>query len=249
MGAILELASRFGLRVVEDAAHALPASWGGRRVGSISDASCFSFYATKTLTTGEGGMVTTENGGWAGMLRRLRLHGIGEDAWARQKAAESWRYEVLGPGFKCNMNDIAAALGLAQLSRCDELHRSRENIARLYGEALGDVEEIALPSAGPQDRHAWHLYIIQLRLDRLSLSRDRFIAELGARGIGASVHFIPLHLHPRYRGDGGRPWEDLPSSTSAGERILSLPIYPAMTEADARRVAGAVLDIVRRFRR
>ena len=249
MEEILKIARKHDLRVIEDAAHALPAGYRGRTVGAIGDITCFSFYATKTITTGEGGMATTENPEWANHMRMMSLHGISHDAWDRYTEQGSWYYEVVNPGYKYNLTDIAAALGIEQLKRCDEFYQARQRIAGHYSEAFADVPEIDRPVCAPDVQHAWHLYTIKLNLDRLKINRGDIIKVLKSQGIGASVHFIPLHLHPFYRDTFGYEPEDFPQASAVFERIVSLPIYPKMTDIDIERVIGAVKDILRQYRR
>lgn len=248
MDPILELAARHDLRVVEDAAHALPSRYHDRTVGSIGDLSVFSFYAGKNITTGEGGMVTTERSEWADTIRRSRLHGINRDAWKRYAADGSWFYEVTSPGFKCNMTDLNAALGVQQLRKLDRFHGARTYYASLYQTGLGDVPELRLPTAPAWGQHAWHLYIVRLELDRLTIDRDTFVRLLRERNIGASVHFIPLHLHPYYRDAYGYKPDDFPNALAAYRQAVSLPLYPRMTEGDVWDVIHAVRDIVARHR-
>ena len=249
MDAIMALARKHNLAVIEDAAHALPTLCRGRMVGRIGDITCFSFYATKTVTTGEGGMITTENEAWAERMRIMSLHGISKDAWKRYTASGSWYYEITAPGYKYNLTDIAAALGLHQLRRCREMWEKRRRLATLYSELLADQPELECPAEQPDTQHAWHLYVLRLVLDRLRLNRAEFIEALRERGIGSSVHFIPLHLHPYYRQTYGYRPADLPAATAAYERLVSLPIYSRLSEADARYIADAVRDIVSRNRR
>lgn len=249
MDAILEIARRHGLRVIEDAAHALPSRYAGRMVGTLGDITCFSFYATKTLTTGEGGMVTTENEEYADRMRILSLHGISRDAWKRYTAEGTWRYDILEAGFKYNLTDIQAALGLAQLARCDAMRDARAAIAARYNEALTSLEAFETPSVPPNVEHAWHLYVVRVNAAALRINRDRVIEELKERGIGTSVHFIPLHLHSLYQRHLGYQAGDFPNAERQFERAISLPIYPAMTNADAERVIGALHDIAREYRR
>jgi perosamine synthetase len=249
MGAILDLARGRGLHVIEDAAHAFPASWQGRPVGSIGDITCFSFYATKTITTGEGGMATSENEEWVDRMRIMSLHGISKDAWKRYTAEGSWYYEIVAPGFKYNLTDLAAALGLAQLRRAGEMLERRRQIARMYSEAFGDDPALELLDVRSFDEHAWHLFVIRLVRGALSIDRNRLIEELKALGIGTSVHFIPLHLHPYYRESYGYRPTDLPVALECYERSLSLPIYSKMRDQDVDRVVGAVQDMLRRHRR
>ena len=249
MTPILEIAKTHKLYVVEDAAHALPASYEGKKIGTIGDITCFSFYATKTITTGEGGMATTENSEWAERMRMMSLHGISHDAWKRYTKEGSWYYEILNPGFKYNLTDIAAAIGIEQLKKCDEFRKAREKIAKIYDRSFADLEEIQTPVRRSDTEHAWHLYVIQLNLDHLQITRNQFIDALREEGIGTSVHFIPLHLHPYYRDNFGYQPSDFPNASSAFERIVSLPIYPKMTEADVESVIGAVRKVVKLNRR
>ena len=243
MEAIMEIARRRGIYVVEDAAHALPAKYQGRMIGTIGDITCFSFYATKTITTGEGGMATTDNPDWAARMRMMSLHGISHDAWNRYAKEGSWYYEVLSPGFKYNLTDIAAAIGLAQLKKCDTFAVARKKIAVRYNEAFAELPEIQIPTCQANLEHAWHLYVIQLRPGSSKIDRDGFVAALKERGIGTSVHFIPLHLHPYYRESFGYIPGDFPNATEAYQRIVSLPIYPGMTEANIQYVIDSVKDV------
>jgi len=249
MNQILDVAKRYRLKVIEDAAHALPAAYRGKMVGTIGDLTCFSFYATKTITTGEGGMITTENAEYADRVRMMSLHGISKDAWKRYTAEGSWYYEILSPGFKYNLTDIAAALGLGQLKKCQRFWEARQRIAQWYDDAFADIPEIQVPVCRPEMQHAWHLYVIQLDLDRLRVNRNTVIEELKEEGISTSVHFIPLHLHPYYRHTLQCTPADFPRATAAFERIISLPIYPKMTAGDVQKVITAVRKIIERGRR
>jgi dTDP-4-amino-4,6-dideoxygalactose transaminase len=244
MDAILDLAGRHDLRVVEDAAHALPSWYGDRPIGSIGDLTAFSFYAGKNITTGEGGMITTDREEWANTLRQRRLHGIDRDAWKRYAGDGSWFYEVGYPGFKCNMTDLNAALGLEQLRKLERFHGIRSYYAGLYHTGLADLPELVLPEAPPSTQHAWHLYIVRLNLDGLTIDRDTFVRLLRERNIGTSVHFIPLHLHRWYRDTFGYKPEDFPVALGAYRAAVSLPLYPRMSEADVWDVIDAVRDIV-----
>jgi perosamine synthetase len=238
------LARRFNLAVIEDAAHAFPAKYHGRMIGGLSDFTCFSFYATKTLTTGEGGMICTNNDGWAERCRIMALHGISKDAWKRYTAEGSWYYEIIAPGYKYNMTDIAAAMGLAQLRKAERMHRRRHQIALRYHEAFGDLPELQTPSIGDDRQHAWHLYMLRLNLEPQQMDRARFIDDLRQRNIGISVHFIPLHLHPYYRETYGFQPEDFPTAYHEYLREISLPIYSRMTDADVQDVIDAVREFV-----
>jgi len=248
MEPILEVARRHKLYVIEDAAHALPAKYRGNTVGTIGDITCFSFYATKTITTGEGGMATTENPEWAARMRMMSLHGISHDAWKRYTKEGSWYYEVVSPGFKYNLTDIGAAIGIEQLKKCDLFGAARKRIAAAYDEGFANLPEIQTPVCASDVQHAWHLYVIQLDLERLKINRHQFIEALREAGIGTSVHFIPLHLHPYYRNEFGYTAKDFFQASAVYERIISLPIYPNMTHADADRVVSAVRSIAKQYR-
>src|SRR5919199_924980 len=249
MDPLLALARAHGLAVVEDAAHALPARYKGHRVGTLGDLAAFSFYATKPITTAEGGMVTTASPDYAQRVARMSLHGISTDAWQRDGVEGSWFYEVEAPGYKYNMPDLAAALGLAQLRRCDALWSRRATIAAQYDAAFADLQEIATPVVSPDVQHAWHLYIIRLDLDALEIDRAGFIRAMHALNIGTSVHFIPLHLHPYYRRTTGHRPDDFPVAMRVYPRVVSLPIYPSMSDGDVADVVDAVRAIVTRYRR
>jgi dTDP-4-amino-4,6-dideoxygalactose transaminase len=244
MDGLRTIATSRGLALVEDAAHALPAAYKGRRIGTIGDITCFSFYATKTITTGEGGMLTTDDDALAERMRLMSLHGISREGWTRYTAQGSWRYDVLSPGFKYNLTDVAAALGRTQLARCDVFHARRVAIAQRYAEAFGSLEALELPAASPDVEHAWHLYVVRVRPGHLTIGRDDIIEALRERGIGTSVHFIPLHMQSYYRTSCGMAPEDLPHAHAVSSRILSLPIYPRMTDKDVDDVIEAVTDIV-----
>ena len=241
MPALLEIARRHGLKVVEDAAHALPASRGGALVGTLaSDATVFSFYANKTITTGEGGMVVVRDPAVAARIRVMRLHGISRDAFDRFTAkTPSWYYEIVAPGFKYNLTDIAAALGIHQLRRAHDFQRRRAAIAARYDEAFAGLPLVRPARPAEGELHAWHLYVLRLA-DAAPLGRDAFIERLFGIGIGVSVHYIPLHLHPYWRERYGLQAAQFPHSQHAYERMLSLPIYTRMGDADVERVADAV---------
>lgn len=249
MEPILELARKYNLKVIEDAAHALPANYQGQRVGAIGDITCFSFYATKTITTGEGGMATTENSEWADRMRMMSLHGINHDAWNRYSKEGSWYYEVIYPGYKYNLTDLAAALGIVQLRKCDKFWEARRDIAAAYDQAFAELPEIQIPRCAPEKQCAWHLYVIQLDLERLRINRRDFIKALKDHNVGASVHFIPLHLHPFYANTFGYQPQDFPIASAVFERIISLPIYPGLTKANVESVITAVRKISKEFRR
>ena len=239
-----------GARFIEDAAHALPASVGDMPTGRLGDAAAFSFYATKTMTTGgEGGMLVTDDDAAADRARLMRLHGISADAWNRYGEGGAWRYEVAEAGFKYNLTDLAAAIGLVQLERLDELADARSSIAARYDAALAGSRLVELPPRREVDRHAWHLYVVRLRLDELSIGRDEVIRLLGEAGIATSVHFIPLHLHPWYQRRFGYAPGDFPVAEALFERSISLPIWPGMTDAQVDRVAATLLSICDSARR
>jgi dTDP-4-amino-4,6-dideoxygalactose transaminase len=239
-----EIARRRGIPVIEDAAHAFPSTYRGRLVGTLSDVTCFSFYATKTITTGEGGMICTETDTLAERCRIMALHGISKDAWKRYTAEGSWYYEIIAPGYKYNMTDVAAAMGLAQLRKARKMHERRKEIARIYHEAFSPIGELQVPGDRADAQHAWHLYMLRLNLDRLRINRAGFMEELKKRNIGASVHFIPLHVHPYYRDTFGYRPEDLPVAYREYMREVSLPIFSKMSGEDVQSVVDAVTAIV-----
>ena len=241
MPALLSIAKKHSLKVVEDAAHALPTTCGGALVGTLaSDVTVFSFYANKTITTGEGGMVVTRDAELAKRIKVMRLHGMSRDAFDRFTAkVPSWYYEIVAPGFKYNLTDIAAAMGLHQLRRARAFQAQREQLAAHYDAALAGLPVIAPPQPPPGDRHAWHLYVLRLA-DGAAISRDALIEHLFAEGIGCSVHYIPLHLQPYWRDRYGLRPEAFPHSQRAYERMLSLPLYTRMTGDDVERVVAAV---------
>lgn len=245
MAEIQDLAGKHGLEVIEDAAHSLPASYRGTPVGTISAITCFSFYATKTLAIGEGGMVTTPDDEIAARIRMMRLHGIGRDSWKRYTAEGSWFYEVLDAGFKYNMTDVQSAIGLVQLGKCDALRQMRASIAASYDAGLGSQPWFQIPTNLPDRESGLHLYPLRLHLDTLRIDRAEFIRQLKERGIGTSVHFIPLHLHPFYRDRYGYKPEDLPVATREYERYLSLPFFPSMSPEQIDYVIESAIDIAR----
>jgi len=249
MDRILELAKIHNLRVIEDAAHALPATYRGQMVGSIGDITCFSFYAIKTMTTGEGGMATTRNEEWADRMRIMSLHGISRDAWKRYTSQGSWQYEILSPGFKYNMTDMAAAIGVHQLKKCNRFLDARARYAHSYTESFRGCEEMVLPTTLPDVDHAWHLYVVKLNLDTLRVTRNQFMEVLKKNNVGGSVHFIPLHLHPYYRDTLGYTPDDCPTATAVFDRIVSLPIYPKMSEGDVHDVIDVIHTLLREYRR
>jgi perosamine synthetase len=255
MDELQALAERSGLCVVEDAAHALPTRYRGRMVGSISEFTAFSFYATKTLTTGEGGMITTPDPRAAQRLRRLRLHGIEREearGALRGEPQASWKYQVAEAGYKYNLTDFQAAIGLVQLKKCEALRQARERIAARYTEEFAGLEAIELREesvanggggASPANSSSWHLYIIRIRTGILGIDREQFLRQLEHRGIGASVHFIPLNLHARYQREFGYRPGDFPVAEAQYRRSISLPIFPGMQDAEIERVVEALVEI------
>jgi perosamine synthetase len=240
--AIQRIAFRNGLHLIQDAAHALPASCCGERIGSNSEATAFSFYATKTITTAEGGMFVTNNETFAWRAALMRLHGLSGDAWKRYGKEGTWHYDVVEAGFKMNLPDVLAAIGLAQLRKADAFHQRRCQIASTYLRHFTVMEELEMP---PDDAgHSWHLFIVRLRPGLLTKTRNQFIDELKEAGIGTSVHFIPLHFHSYYSGEYGYNKGDFPNAEAAYEGAISLPIYPDMTDGDVEYVANTVKRIV-----
>jgi dTDP-4-amino-4,6-dideoxygalactose transaminase len=256
MEAIWALASRHRLFVVEDCAHAAGArcgTWpigaGNPETGRYSDAAAFSFYATKNLTTGEGGMVTTHDDALAESMRVLCLHGISKNAWNRYSDRGSWYYQVLTAGFKYNLSDLQSAIGLHQLRKLENFIDARTRYASMYNELLGDCEELELPPQRNDARHAWHLYMLRLNLDELTIGRDQFIEALRERGIGTSVHFIPIPLHPFFAPFAERPENQCPRALELYPRLVSLPLYPAMTDTQVEYVAQTVRQLAREVRK
>lgn len=248
LGALTEIAAARGLVVVEDAAHALPSRVGDRFVGApigggVTSFASFSFYANKNLTTAEGGMLV----GPRELIARAQT--FAHQGFAQDDGVPSWRREAVSAGFKYAMSDVAAALGLAQLAKLERFHARRREIAARYAESLADVDAVELPAVRPGFGHAWHLYVIHLRLERLTIDRDGFVEELAARNVGASVHFRPVHRHRYWRERLGDVAVQLPVAEAAAPRVVSLPLHPAMTDADVDDVVDAVVDVVLAHRR
>jgi len=244
---LLDLAKSRGLFVLEDAAHALPARYKGRMVGTVGTATAFSFYATKNMTTAEGGMLT----GDPDLLARARmwsLHGMSRDAYKRYSAEGSWFYEVVLPGFKCNMTDIQASLGLQQLKKLPRFQDRRRQVVQRYQSELGGLPEVETPTERAEVESAWHIYPLRLHLEALRIGRSQFIEELRARNVGASVHFIPVHVHPYYREKYGYSAHDFPVAAAHYERLVSLPLHPRLSDGDVDDVIEAVRDVVESFR-
>lgn len=248
LDAIYNIAREKGLHVIEDAAHALPARYRGNFVGSSGNPVAFSFYATKNLTTGEGGMLT----GSPQFLEKARvicLHGMNSDAWNRYDKGKHWYYEVVFPGFKYNMPDIQAAIGLWQLRKLESFQERRRQIVNAYNAAFSGLESLEIPVERVEVEHAWHLYVLRIRPETLTIDRDRFIEELGDRNIGTSVHFIPIHIHPYYRDKYGYMPEDFPVAFGNYRRAVSLPLYPGLKDDGVWDVIEAVQEVVKRYRR
>ncbi len=254
MTAAGSFAADHGLWVIEDAAHALPAAYRDkpanhwRRCGEDTAAvTCFSFYANKTMTTGEGGMAVTDDADLAGRMRQMSLHGLSHDAWNRYAGSGSWDYRIVAPGYKYNLTDIAAAIGIHQLERVEAMRLDREMLAYRYIESFASLETIELPPDPPNRIHAWHLFPIRLRLEQLSIDRNTFISLLRERGVGCSVHWRPLHLHPYYESFGWKP-SDLPIATAEWERLVTLPLFPGMLDEEQDLVIDTVRDLCARHK-
>ncbi len=248
--AVNRFALEFGLWVVEDAAHSFPSAWRKDSESewqmcgeNTADVTCYSFYANKTITTGEGGMAVTHSEILAEKIRLMSLHGLSRDAWQRYSEAGSWDYRIVAPGFKYNLTDIAAAIGLHQLAGAYELREKREDVAALYLDGLSDVEEIELPPTDADRLHSWHLFPIRLNLDKLTITRNEFIEELKKNGVGCSVHWRPLHLHPFYADRYRWSADHFPNSTELWERIISLPLFPSMTMEEIKHVIVVVRNL------
>lgn len=245
MAAIMDLARDRGLKVIEDAAHALPCRTNGEMIGAIGDATVFSFYVTKPLATGEGGMITTGSDEVARRIKVMRLHGINHDVWDRYTSNKpKWFYEVVAPGFKYNMTDITAAIGIHQLTKVKRFQERRQWIAGEYTRAFSDLPLRTPYVAALEDTHSWHLYVIQLELEKLKITREAFIESMAEEGIGTSVHFIPLHIQPYWRDRYGFKPEDFPVALDCYRRAVSLPIYSKMTDDDVERVIRTVRKIL-----
>jgi dTDP-4-amino-4,6-dideoxygalactose transaminase len=256
MRPIWELASESDLYVVEDAAHATGTHYNGWPIGAgdpgsgwSSDAVAFSFYATKNLTTGEGGMVTCHRSDLLERMRVLCLHGISKDAWNRYTEKGKWYYEVVECGFKYNLSDIQSAIGIEQLRKQERFLELRAAHARFYNRQFSNVDELEVPQESPYGRHAWHLYSLRLNLQKLSITRSEFIENLRQRGVGASVHFIPIPLHPAFAGRPELAADRCPRAMALYERLVSLPLYPDLSEQEREAVVAAVTAIIRDARK
>ncbi|MBS4206757.1 DegT/DnrJ/EryC1/StrS family aminotransferase [Bacillus sp. FJAT-50079] len=248
MDPIMEIAQKYNLTVIEDAAHAVYTQYKGKMIGSIGDYTCFSFYATKNLVTGEGGMVTTGNEESADKLRVMSLHGMSKNAWNRYAEKGSWYYEVEYPGFKYNMTDIQASMGLVQLEKMQKMQQIREDYAEMYNKAFSGIKGLTIPFSDEVNRHAWHLYVLRVDSKKFSIDRSEFIEKLTEKGIGTSVHFIPVPMHPYYKRQGYNI-EDYPNALAAYEGAISLPLYPKMDKGQVNRVIQAVCEIAETYKR
>lgn len=249
MDEILELAKKYNLKVIEDAAHSLPATYKGRKVGTISDVTCFSFYATKTLSTGEGGMICTNDESLAERCKIMRLHGINRDAWKRYTESGSWYYEVVAPGFKYNFTDLQASLGIPQLKKVDKMWASRQSIAAKYTKHLRDNKFIELHGIKEDRESSWHLFPVRLNLETLTINRAQLIDEMRKNNVGLGVHFMPVHQHLYYKETFNFDDKDFPVSSSVFPRLVSLPIYPGMSEEHVDRVIDILTDLFRKYTR
>jgi dTDP-4-amino-4,6-dideoxygalactose transaminase len=254
VGGVQALAERFNLRIVEDAAHCCPAYYRDgetapwKSVGTGAAITCFSFYANKTITTGEGGMACTDSDELADRMRIMSLHGISRDAWKRYTAEGSWYYEIVAPGYKYNLTDIAAAIGLHQVRKADSLHRRRVQLAERYLALLAEMEELVLPKSMPDRIHSWHLFPIRLIPESCDINRADVIEELKRVGIGTSVHWMPLHMHPYYRESLGCKPSDCPRAAAIYPQLISLPLYPDMTTDDVEFVCISLKEVLNRSR-
>lgn len=249
MAGMRDVADRHGALLLDDAAHALMARTGGARVGSVGGATAFSFYPTKHMTTIEGGMVTTNDAALAEGVKGIRYHAMSRDTWARQETRKPWAYDVVAQGHKCNMTDVAAAVGLAQLDKLPGQMPIRERIAMRYSEAFADLPEVETPAVPSSGSHAWHLYILRLNAEALDIDRDDFILALNDLNISAIVHYIPLHLFTHYQRTCGVREGDFPNAESAYSRVVSLPLWPGMDEQDTEDVVDAVTWLVKKHAR
>jgi len=249
MDAIMDIAEKNDFAVIDDAAHAFPSKYHDKYVGTLAHASCFSFYATKTLTTGEGGMVTTANEEWAERIKRLRLHGISKNAWNRYSDKGTWQYDVTEPGFKYNTNDMASAMGLVQLGKTDFMQSRREEIAARYTKAFSESDLIEPYIEKPDCKSSWHLYTPKLNIEKLNMTRNEFLVKLNEIGIGMSVHFIPLYKFSCMKEEGGTDPQSYPNSEYIFERVFSLPIYPSLKDEEIDYIIYSVLTILKENQR
>ena len=250
MNDILQIAKKHRLIVIEDAAHAVGSEYGGRKIGSVSDFTCFSFYATKNLTTAEGGMVTTSNWEAAEKMRVMSLHGMDLGAWQRYEKRGKRHYEIRMPGYKYNMTDLVASIGIHQLKKLEEFIRIRQEYAAFYQDHLGEIEELILPPDGTEAvRHSWHLYPLRLRLERLKTDRDDIVLAIQEENIGTGIHYRAVHLHPYYRNKYGWREGDFPNAETASNSVFSVPLQPKMTTQDLEDVVRALKRVIRWYRK
>jgi len=249
MDIIQNICKKYDLRLIEDAAHALTSKFQNNLIGTVGDITCFSFYATKNITTGEGGMAVTSNPEYAETIRKLSLHGITIDAWNRYAKKGSWFYEVSDAGFKYNMSDILASIGTVQIKKAELMLQKRTNIAKTYTDQFSNISAINLPITKPENRNAWHLYVIQIKPEQLKINRETFIDKLKEYNIGTSVHFIPLHRHPYYKNKFGYSFKEFPNSESIYRNSISLPIYPKMTAADVDYVIETIKHLISTYKK
>ena len=244
MDRLLQICLKHDLVLIDDAAHAMPSDYKGHRIGSIGDLSAFSFYANKNLATGEGGMVTTNSDRYATAIKRMFYHGMSKDSWARRQEQSTWYYEVVSQGYKYNMTDIQASMGLCQLMKIEKQREIRCRYAEIYTSELSELPNVITPQAHAASRHAWHLYIIQLRTSKLKIGRDEFIKAMRKANIECGVHYIPLNLFPFYQQRYGYKEGDFPRAESAFKRVVSLPMYPGLTKEDIHAVIGTIKEIL-----
>lgn len=249
-----KLCDEFKCAMIEDAAHCLPAfaqsddgDW--RKIGTTGDIVCFSFYANKCMTTGEGGMAVTNNAEYADRMRVMSLHGMSKDAWRRFDTGASWYYEIVAPGFKYNLTDIASAIGIQQLARSDALWEERTSLAAKYSKAFAECPQLRTPFVRSDRKSSWHLYPIRIDTNALTIDRGQFIEELGKRGIGTSVHWMPLHLHPYYRETYGTSRGMYPVAEAVYDQIISLPLFPGLTNDEQKHVIVSTLDVISTYKK
>ncbi|MBL8026969.1 MAG: DegT/DnrJ/EryC1/StrS family aminotransferase [Fibrobacteres bacterium] len=242
MDTIMKIARKHGLKVIEDAAHVTPAFYKNRPIGSIGDITCFSFYANKCITTGEGGMAVTDNKAWFDRMKMMSLHGMSKDAWNRYDKKGSWYYEVVESGFKYNMTDVAAALGVCQLSEANGLWKKRSAAAARYGKLFKEMKEVVVQPEMKGCKSSWHIYPIRVSK---TIDRDGLINHLAGKGIKTSLHFIPLHMHPFYRDKYGYKPDDFPTALENYKRALTLPLFPGITEREQKYIVNAIKEFIK----
>lgn len=247
-----DLCREYDLKLIEDCAHCCPAHYKDENgkwqmVGNSADIACFSFYANKTITTGEGGMALTDNEEWADRMRIMALHGISKDAWKRFSREGSWYYEITAPGFKYNMPDTAAAIGVNQLQKANDFYVERKRIAAIFTEKMSDIPGVVLPVERDDVKHSWHLYVIRVVEDVIGVSRNSFIEHLNNAGIGTSVHYLPLHMHPYYRENYAYKPDDFPVAQKLFNQVISLPIYPGLSASDIEHICGTVRNLANSY--